>query len=130
MGILYFDGYCNLCNWFIDFLIRRDTRQALRFTSLQGKTARDRLPAKYVGENIYTIVFEAEGGKIYTESAAALRALARLGGVWRMMLVVLIVPWFLRDLVYRLVAVNRYRLFGRRETCRLPSPEERARFLD
>lgn len=128
MAILYFDGHCNLCNWIVDFFIRKDTHRRLKFAALQGRTAAERLPKEW-RESLPSVVLEHEG-QFYTESTAALRATALLGGVFSIARMLLIVPKFVRDPVYRLIATNRYRLFGRRETCRLPTPEERAQFLD
>lgn len=128
MRVVFFDGHCNLCNRFVDFLIRRDTRHALRFASLQGETAKRLLPKEYVSD-LSTVVFLNEG-KISTHSSAALRAIATLGGGYYLFKWFLLVPAFIRNLVYRFVASNRYTWFGRRDTCRLPSPEEKAQFLD
>jgi predicted DCC family thiol-disulfide oxidoreductase YuxK len=126
--IMYFDGHCNLCNGAVDFLIRRDHQARLKFASLQGETARTRLPAEVV-QNLGTMVL-AEGDKLYTESDAALRAAAQVGVGYSFLAHVLLwIPSFVRNPVYRFIARNRYRWFGRRDTCRLPSPEERQRFL-
>ena len=127
MPIIYFDGYCNLCNSFVDSLIRRDKKRALKFASLQGATARARLSAAIVND-LTTMVYQ-DGEAILTESTAAVRAVAALGGVYRLLLVLLVVPAGLRNVVYRWIARRRYRFFGKRETCRLPTVEERAQFL-
>jgi predicted DCC family thiol-disulfide oxidoreductase YuxK len=126
--VVYFDGYCNVCNRFIDFLIRRDRRHILKFAPLQGTTARARLPAGLVNE-VSTMVMQ-EDGAISVESAAAIKAIASLGGVYSWTRIFLLVPRFLRDGAYRWVANHRYQLFGRRSTCRLPTAEERAQFLE
>lgn len=127
-NIVYFDGYCGVCNRFIDFLIRHDRARALRYAPLQGATARARLPAELVND-LSTIVYE-ENGKLTTESTAAIRVIAKAGGFLRLMIVFLAVPRFLRDWAYRWVANHRYLFAGRRETCRLPAPQERSLFLD
>lgn len=124
--IVFFDGVCNLCNAFVDFVIRRNSD--LKFSSLQGQAAAKALPADLTRE-LPSVVFQSQG-QIFTESTAALKILARLGGLWPILSVLLIFPKFLRDPVYRWVGRNRYAWFGKRETCRLPTPEERARFLD
>lgn len=123
--ILYFDGVCNLCNGFIDFLIRRE--QTLFFAPLQGETARTQLSAQ-VKANLDTVVFQLKG-RIYFRSSAAIRALMHIGGFWRLMGFFLVLPTPVRDFIYDLVAKNRYKLFGRLDSCRLPSAAERARFL-
>lgn len=128
MHVVYFDGLCNVCNHFIDFLIRHDLRRRLKFAPLQGATARARLPAPLVSE-LSTIVYEIDG-KIQTESSAAIRVIASLGGVYSLMSIFLLVPRFVRDGVYRWVAKHRYLFAGRRDSCRMPTVEERAQFLD
>jgi len=125
--IVYFDGVCNVCNAFIDFLIRRDHKRILKYSPLQGEAAKVRLPADLVS-SLSTLVLEDEQG-VSTQSTAAIKTIASLGGVYGLMSVFLIVPRFLRDWVYRWIADHRYLWFGKRDTCRLPTPEERAQFL-
>lgn len=125
--IVYFDGVCNVCNAFIDFLIRHDRKRSLKYSPLQGETAKGRIPVDLIS-NLSTIVLE-DGGVISTQSTAAIKTIASLGGVYSLMSVFLIVPKFLRDWVYRWIADHRYLWFGKRDTCRLPTPEERAQFL-
>lgn len=129
MRIIYFDGVCNLCNGFVDFLLRHDQKHLYKFAPLQGSTAASRLPASLRVEPFASVVMEEEGA-FYVESSAALRALAGLGGTYKSFLILLIIPGLLRDPIYRWVAGHRYRWFGQRSTCRLPSVQERAFFLD
>jgi predicted DCC family thiol-disulfide oxidoreductase YuxK len=112
----------------VDFLVRHDRRRVLRFASLQGNTARELL-GPGAGENLSSVVFY-QNGSISTESLAVIRILSRLGGPWGLLSLLRVIPSFLRDPIYGFVARNRYRWFGKRETCRLPSPDERALFLD
>jgi predicted DCC family thiol-disulfide oxidoreductase YuxK len=147
-SIVFFDGVCNLCNGFVDFLVRKDRRRVLRFASLQGKTSRELL-GPGAGEKLASVVFyqnssnlngaalsgtalneSASNRAISTESLAVIRILSSLGGAWRLAVLLRVIPDFLRDPIYRFIARNRYRWFGKRETCRLPSPEERALFLE
>jgi predicted DCC family thiol-disulfide oxidoreductase YuxK len=126
--VLFFDGVCGLCNRFIDFVISRDQTAVFRFAPLQGETARDRLPEADVRE-VNTMVLRDEQG-VFRKSTAAVRVLIRLGGVWRIFGGALwLVPRPLRDAGYSLVARNRYAIFGKKETCRMPTPAERERFL-
>lgn len=129
MLIVYFDGHCNVCNAFIDFLIRRDSRRVMKFAPLQGSTARARLPAGMI-DDMSTMALQDETGAVVTESTAAIRTLAALGGLWSLMKVFLLVPRFLRDSIYRWIANHRYLFAGRRDTCRVPTLQERAQFLD
>lgn len=123
MKVVYFDGYCNVCNRFVDFLLRRT--RTLKFASLQSSTAQQRLPATLV-KDVSTMAFEEEDGKIYIESAAAIRAISY---AFKPFLIFLLVPRPLRDWVYRWVANHRYLWFGKRDTCRMPTAEERERML-
>lgn len=126
--VVFFDGVCGLCNHFVNFVLPRDRAAVLRFAPLQGETARQRLTAEDV-ENLSSVVFVDETGT-YRGSSAIVRILWRLGPGWRFLGTLLwLVPRPLRDVGYSLIARFRYRLFGRKETCRLPTPAERVRFL-
>jgi len=125
--IVFFDGVCGLCNGFVDRLVRWDRRHVLRFATLQGTTAATQLPAQHT-EALSTIVY-FDGEHLYTRSTAALRIVMRMGGAWKLAGIFLILPRFLRDGVYNWVARNRYQWFGKRDSCRLPSAEERAWFM-
>ena len=127
-NILFFDGICGLCNKAVDFVLVRDLRLRVKFAPLQGDTARALL-APADRENLDSMVFWMEG-VTYRKSAAAVRVLWQLGFGWQVVGALLwLVPLPLRNLGYEIVARNRYRFFGKRETCRLPTPAERARFL-
>ncbi len=126
-NIVYFDGVCGLCNFFVDFLIRKDKHNRLLFAPLQGETA-----AKNLGINPnqeFTTVVFSENGKLYYKSSAGIRILSVVGGIWKLMRIFLLVPPFLRDFVYDRIANNRYHLFGKKDACRMPSKEERMKFL-
>ncbi|MBC8290261.1 MAG: thiol-disulfide oxidoreductase DCC family protein [Planctomycetes bacterium] len=127
--ILFFDGVCGLCNRFVDFSLDHDPHGSVLFAPLQGTTAAGLLPQEDV-ENIDTVVFH-ENGRLHRRSSAIVKLLAGIGGGWKVLSWLLwLVPKPLRDLGYRLVARYRYRIFGQKETCRFPTPEERERFLD
>jgi predicted DCC family thiol-disulfide oxidoreductase YuxK len=126
--VIFFDGVCGLCNRFVDFVVRRDSNAVFRFAPLQGQTAADRLAASDLAD-LKTVVV-VEGDRSYRKSAAIVRVLRGLGGVWGVVAVLFwLVPRPLRDWGYSRVANNRYAIFGKKETCRLPSAEERSRFL-
>lgn len=136
--ILFFDGVCGLCNRFVDFMLKADSRSRFRYAPLQGETARRLLgvddqagghkPGDPQAGDPRSFVF-LEKDASYEQSNAVLLALSRLGGPWRLIAVLYVFPRPVRDFVYRIVARNRYRWFGRRDACRLPAPEERDRFL-
>lgn len=127
--ILLFDGVCNLCNASVDFVIRHDGKQRFRFASLQSEFGQKVLKEHELDQSDIDSVVYLENGNVHLKSSAALRIFLRLGGLWPLMGVFIIVPPFLRNVVYDLIAKNRYRWFGRKETCRVPTQEERARFL-
>ena len=126
---MYFDGVCNLCNRFVDFVIRHDRNRRYRFASLQGETATRRLPPALIGPKLETIVLE-RAGELRFRSDAALAILSGLGGPWRLMGALRVFPTGLGDWVYEWIARNRFRWFGRRDSCRVATVEERALFLN
>ena len=127
--IVYFDGVCGLCNRSVDFLLRIDKEEKkLLFTTLQGNTARANLKIM-PGQNFNTIIFQ-QNGKLYYRSDAFIKILKTIGGFWNIIVVIEILPKSVRDYFYNLIAGNRYKWFGKRDTCRMPTKEERERFLD
>lgn len=127
--IVFFDGVCGLCNRAVDFLMVRDRARRLQFAPLQGATARTRLPASDI-ENLNSLVV-VDGETILRKSDGILHAISVLGPGWHLIArVATMIPRPLRDLVYDFIARTRYSIFGKRDVCRLPTPGERARFLD
>jgi predicted DCC family thiol-disulfide oxidoreductase YuxK len=128
--IVVFDGVCNLCNTTVDFLIRHDRQGTLRFGSFQHEHVFALLCARNITEAPTTVYVITPEGTILTESTAILHLGRHLGGIWQVMSIVVgLIPRPLRDVIYRWVSANRYRWFGKRSTCRVPTPEERERFL-
>ena len=135
--IILFDGYCNLCNKSVDFILRHDRKHQFRFASLQSGKAKDLLKEINSEKEIASrhlqlpdSVILIVDGNIYTESTAALQIIGILGFPWNLLYVFTIVPLKWRDGIYRWIARNRYRWFGKKETCRIPNKEEREYFLD
>jgi predicted DCC family thiol-disulfide oxidoreductase YuxK len=128
-AVVYFDGFCNLCNGTVDFLIRRDRHRRLRYASLQSPRGQRECGATPDGEDPGSVVLSYQG-RLYYRSTAVLCAVALLGGPWRLVSVLRVVPPPIRDAVYRFVAARRYSWFGRRDACRVPTAEERDRFLE
>lgn len=127
--ILFFDGNCGLCQGSVQFMLNRDRRGRIRYAPLQGTTAA-RIVERADREDLSSMVVSING-QLYRHSTAVLLLLRELGGVWSILATLgLLIPRPLRDFCYRLVARNRYRLFGTVEACRIPKPGERARFLD
>lgn len=128
--VIFFDGVCNLCNQFVDFMIHLDKRQIYRYASLQSDLGQYVLQQNRLStQNLKTILL-LQNGKIYQKSDAVIRILVGLGGIYRLARFLRIMPQFIRDAVYTFVSSNRYLFFGKKETCRLPSADEKARFLD
>lgn len=128
--IILFDGVCNLCSGSVNFIIKRDDDGAFKFAPLQSE-AGVRFVEEYniQDEGLETFVL-VEDGNAYTRSTAALRALRRLGGLWGLLYVFIVIPTPMRDAVYNFVARNRYRWFGKQDECMIPGPEIKDRFLD
>jgi predicted DCC family thiol-disulfide oxidoreductase YuxK len=127
-SIVLFDGVCNFCNGSVNFIIRNDPEKRFKFAALQSEAGQE-LRAKYgIGDDVDSIVL-IEDGKAYTHSTAGLRIAKTLGGIWSLGYIGIIVPAFIRDLLYRTFAKNRYRFFGRQEACMLPTPDVRDRFF-
>ncbi|MGB3548453.1 MAG: thiol-disulfide oxidoreductase DCC family protein [Saprospiraceae bacterium] len=127
--LLLFDGVCNLCNGAVQFIIDRDDRDLFRFASLQSELGRSVLRKYDLDSTSLDTVVLVQKGRAYTHSEAALRTAAQLDGGYRLLSVFRILPRFFRDGVYRFIARNRYRWFGREEACRLPRPEWQAKFV-
>lgn len=130
-AIVLFDGVCNLCNASVNFVLDRDKRNYFRFAALQSQRGGTLLhaygiPQKAEPESIVLL----ENGKAYQGSTAALRIAKRLGGLWPLLYAFIIVPRPIRDVVYKWIARNRYKWFGRTDACRMPTPALKARFLD
>ena len=129
--LYFFDGHCVLCSPFVAFCLRRDTEGRLKFASAQSALGKRVLLALDLPDDTLdrTILVPA-AGEIYTRSTAALRALRHLRGPARWLYPLVMVPKFLRDPIYDLVARNRIRWFGRLDSCPMPSPQTRDRFID
>lgn len=130
--LVLFDGVCNLCNSTVQFIIRHDKAGRFQFASQQSEAGQRILRQHSIPTEaaLADSVVVIEGEKVWLESDAAFHILYCLGGVWSIPAVLWFLPKWLRDWAYRLIAKNRYRLFGRREHCMVPTPELKERFLD
>lgn len=126
--VIFFDGVCNLCNASVQFVIARDSKNYFKFAALQSDLAVSKL-ANYSlqvkqGDSFVLL----ENGKVYEQSTAALRVAKRLNGLWPLLYAFIVVPPFIRNWVYKFIARNRYKWFGKQESCWVPTPELRSRF--
>lgn len=128
--IVLFDGECNLCNSSVQFIIKRDSKKQFRFASLQGKKGQQVLQQFNLPPDSFNSFLLLEGDTLCTQSTGALRMLRALGGGWQLLYAFIIVPKCIRDAVYNLIARNRYKWFGKREECMIPTPELRERFYE
>ncbi len=126
-AIILFDGVCNFCHGSVNFIIEKDKKNYFKFTPLQSDAGKE-FVATFDLHEIDSVIL-VEDDKAYTHSTAALRIAKRLGGILSLVYVFIIVPKFIRDFFYKLFAKNRYRLFGKKDECMIPTPEIRAKFL-
>jgi predicted DCC family thiol-disulfide oxidoreductase YuxK len=129
-AVIFFDGVCNLCNGAIQFIIKRDKQETFRFSALQSNYAKEILPNYFSTTKQTDSIILLQNGKIYQQSTAALKIARRLSGLWPAVYIFIIVPKFIRDAVYHYIAKNRYRWFGKQESCWVPTPELKDKFLD
>ncbi|MBS1773761.1 MAG: DUF393 domain-containing protein [Bacteroidetes bacterium] len=126
--VILFDGVCNLCNGLVQFIIKRDPQKKFSFASLQSMYAQQLLQKYHAGDNIDSIVY-IKHEKYYTRSRAALEICRDMRRLWPLLYACIIIPPFIRDAVYDLVARKRYQLFGQRNECMIPSAETKDRFI-
>jgi predicted DCC family thiol-disulfide oxidoreductase YuxK len=127
--IVLFDGVCNLCNGSVQFILRHDPSGRFRFASLQSSVGQDLLARFGMAPGRLDSVVLVEGDRWFRESDAALRIARGMSGGWKALAVFRVIPRPIRDAAYRFIARNRYRWFGKQETCWLSTPELRGRFL-
>ena len=128
-NIVLFDGVCNLCNGLVRFIIKRDRFGKFKFASLQSDTGQQLLMRFGLAKNEFESFVFIQGDKYYLKSAAALKVLKELGGIWKAFYVFIFIPRPIRDFMYNLIAKSRYKIFGKRDVCMVPTPELQERFL-
>lgn len=126
--VLFYDGVCNFCNSSVNFIIKKEKRPTLTFAALQSD-AGDVVKATFGSKPVPDSLILFDNGKVYVKSSAALRITRYLRGGWPLFGIFWIVPPFIRHLVYDFIARNRYKWFGKKDQCMIPSPEIRKRFL-
>lgn len=127
--IVVFDGVCILCNRLIQFLIKRDSRRNLYFSTAQSDFIQKYLNEMQYSKNPRESIIYIRNGDVYAESTAILLILADLGGWWKIFTIFRLIPLFIRNASYRFIAKQRYTWFGKRDMCMLPSAEQKSRFL-
>ncbi len=128
--ILLFDGVCNLCNGYINFIIKRMKSDTVRFGTLQSESGQELLEKNGLSPHELDTVVLIQNGKLYTKSDVAFRLAKEMSGGWPMFSVLLVIPKFLRDGIYDIISRNRYRWFGKQASCMIPTPELKKLFLD
>ena len=127
--VILFDGVCNLCTGSVQFILKRDKEKRFLFASLQSRYGQDLLRQFDLPTNTFNSFILYQDGKVLTRSTAALEMFQQLKG-WKWVKIFRIVPKFIRDAVYNLIAKNRYKWFGQKNECWLPTPDLKGRFLD
>lgn len=128
--ILLFDGYCNLCNNCVKFVLRHEKNTTIQFSSLQSEVGLALLQKHNINPNETDSLVLIVGTNVYIKSTAALRLTTYFKGLYPLLLALLLVPTFIRNAVYDYVARNRYKWFGKQDSCMIPSPEIKNRFLE
>ncbi|MEW7278053.1 DCC1-like thiol-disulfide oxidoreductase family protein [Aquimarina sp. 2201CG1-2-11] len=129
--IILFDGVCNMCNSTINFIIKHDKNDIFRYASLQSDIGKQLIQKRNIDSSKLDSILLIEPKKsYYYKSTAALHIIRHLSGLYPIFSVFLIIPSFFRDWVYDIIAKNRYKWFGKKESCMIPTPELRSLFID
>lgn len=127
--VILFDGVCNFCNAGVNFIIRQDKKKVFRFSALQSTTGQKLLEVFKLPKEGFDSFVLIDNGKAYKKSTAGLRVYNKLAWYWKWTQLAWIVPKFIRDAVYDFIARNRYKWFGKKEECMVPTPDVKSRFL-
>lgn len=127
--LIVFDGVCNWCNAWVDFTITHDPHAKFKFGTLQSEPAQQILTSLRLSTEGFETFLLLEQGRVYTKSTAVLKIMRQLSGLWSLLSIGIVIPRPLRDAIYDYVARRRYRWMGKADTCRVPTPAERDRFV-
>lgn len=127
--IILFDGVCNLCNSSVNFIIDRDKSNQFKFASLQSEAGKSFLRSFNIENVKLETLFFLYGNKCYDQSTAVLKVVKYFPGLWKLFYIFIIIPKPLRDFFYKIIAKNRYKWFGKKDSCRVPTPELKEKFL-
>jgi predicted DCC family thiol-disulfide oxidoreductase YuxK len=128
--IILFDGICNLCNSSVQFVLKHDKQKLFRFASLQSTGGQALLKKYHLPETNFNSFVLIKKGKSFVKSTAALMVAKELAGIIKIVYIFIIVPAFIRNAVYNVIAKNRYKWFGKQESCMMPTPDLQSRFLN
>ncbi len=128
--ILLFDGVCNLCNNTVLFVIKRDRKKQIRFGAIQSQEGNKLLQKFGIDQQYLGSLIFIDEGKVYLKSSGALRLSKYLSGLWPLLYALMVIPAFIRNPIYDFVAANRYKWFGKKEVCMIPTPELKSLFLN
>lgn len=126
--VILFDGVCNLCNSSVQFVIKHDPKRQFRFASIQGDYGQQVLKLFHLPPDSLNSFILLKDNQIYTHSTGALKVAKQLSGAWPLLYAFIIIPAFIRNAVYQFIANNRYKWFGKKESCAIPSPELKSLF--
>lgn len=129
-AVVLFDGVCNLCNGSVQFIINHDSKNKFQFAALQSKFGQQQLNLLNIPSTSLQSIVLIKGDRYYQRSNAVLEIGRMLGGGWALFYIFKIIPAFVRDWIYNLIANNRYRWFGKQSQCMMPTPALKNRFLD
>ena len=127
--IVLFDGVCNFCNGSVNFIIDRDKENKFKFAALQSDAGQELLKKFNLPTEDFNTFVLIKNGKILKKSTAALNVVKEFPGLWKLLYAFIIIPPFIRDIGYNIIAKNRYKWFGKMDACRVPTPELREKFL-
>lgn len=127
--IILFDGICNLCDGAVQFIIKHDPDKIFLFASLQSEAGQNLLKQYHLPADNFNSFILVQDDKVYNKSTGALKVARQIKGAWSWLYIFMIIPKFIRDGVYNWIAQNRYKWFGKKDACMLPTPELKARFL-
>ena len=127
--IILFDGVCNFCNFWVNFILDRDKNNIFKFAALQSEAGQELLHKFGLSTSDFDTFILIEGNKYFTKSTAVFKIIKKLSSFVKVFYPFVFLPKFFRDFLYNFIAGNRYRIFGKRDACRIPTPEEREKFL-
>ena len=128
--VILFDGVCNFCNGTVNFIMARDKKQRFKIAALQSEAGQNILRKFNLKITDFDTIILAESNRYYEKSTAALKIAKELGGIWKLFYAFIIIPTFIRNFFYNIIAKNRFRWFGKREKCRVPTPKDMRSFLN